>query len=377
VKSVETDLVEEIARQTLADLCGLHPKVVRAALAHAGGSYTRIVRPKKDGGVRIINAPHKSLKMAQRKALAFLYHWETDPHLFAFMPGRSPVANARYHIWLNHFVPDWILRLDLRNAFPSVVDRSLQKMFNDLFSPAGLERFLADTEESQRTRELLEAAFWREETDGLAEAYHLQEAIYQEFIRLLVKLSTFEGQLPQGAPTSPYLLNLTLVWSRIIEKVAQLCQEHDFLFTVYSDDFTVSSLAAEIPRSFIRDLEKIICQGGQFKVNPQKTRLNHRRLQAHQITGVKLTYGPDGKPRLTLSQRKLNRRRGQIHRAAAMLRAGRLPDPVEDNMTISQVQGWISWILDVHRNGTIPTRIREPIAEFKEAWQEYKAKRGK
>ena len=56
---------------------------------------------------------------------------------------------------------------------------------------------------------------------------------------ILSLLCTYEGYLPQGAPTSPYLSNLIL--RDFDKKIQQICSSLNYTYTRYADDITISS----------------------------------------------------------------------------------------------------------------------------------------
>ena len=56
---------------------------------------------------------------------------------------------------------------------------------------------------------------------------------------ILTSLCTFDGELPQGAVTSPYLANLILYHLDI--RLNGLCSRKDIVYTRYADDLSFSS----------------------------------------------------------------------------------------------------------------------------------------
>ena len=153
--------------------------------------YRLIKIPKKDGSFRSIHAPCAPLKSFQRRFLKdFLYNFTLAGQggvIFGFRPFHSCVSNAAYH---SHRKSDYVLKLDLKDAFPSVTEKHLRELF----------------------REILASRLGRSEVSG-------------EFIEFLLPLLTYNGVLPQGAPTSPYLLNLVLCHSGLIAKIREFLKE--------------------------------------------------------------------------------------------------------------------------------------------------------
>jgi RNA-directed DNA polymerase len=145
----------------LAHVTALNLSVVASMGAAPARHYTTFRIPKRNGGSREISAPRPALKHVQlwihTALLSALIPHEAS---HGFAPGRSIVTNASPHVGA-----ELILKLDLRDFFPSISRRQVQ----GIFRRAG---------------------------------YTVPVA------RLLTSLTTFGGGLPQGAPTSPALANL-------------------------------------------------------------------------------------------------------------------------------------------------------------------------
>jgi RNA-directed DNA polymerase len=84
--------------------------------------------------------------------------------------------------------------------------------------------------------------------------------------RILTKLTTYKGMLPQGTPTSPYLANL--VFAKAGRQIQVLCESNHLTFTTFVDDITISSKTDFQP--LINDIIDIIKDNG-FKISHDKT----------------------------------------------------------------------------------------------------------
>lgn len=360
---------QDVTCRLMAKCCSLDSHLIVCAIEaiqqSETGGYTTTRLSKKSGGFRTIDEPCEPLKLVQASLLHFLYRWPTDERMFGFQPGCSPVGNARYHIWEVEFgrdrkkikvVPRWILTVDLKDAFPSVKADLLEAMYREMFEKSRLNRF-----------------------PGLKSAEI--DSVYEEFIELMLQLTVYRGQLPQGAPTSPYLLNLALLWTGVVQRIVDICsaRKATLKFSIYADDITISSLKVKFSDSFIRKLIAAIEESGWFEVNPKKTLRNSRKYKAHKITGVVLTTGEDGKPKLTLPQRTLRSWRGVIHRAAVELREFNQPDFESNYATISRALGYVAWIKDVYRSSgqQMPPSVRTVVEEFEEVWSQLQQRRRK
>ena len=132
---------------------------------------------------------------------------------------------------------------------------------------------------------------------------------------LLAFLTTWEDVLPQGAPTSPALLNLAL--RNFDDELLGLAKRIRAAATRYVDDITISC-ARQIPARTLGDLEAIAGRHG-FALNPKKTRWQESRRAAIEITGLKLVELPDSGQFVVRLPRKTRLRfRGTLFRSAQM-----------------------------------------------------------
>ena len=153
--------------------------------------YHTFTIAKKSGKGRSIAAPNKKLKHLQRVILRRLLA-KLDPHPMStgFRKGISFVENARVHQ-----SQGVVVKIDLVDFFPSI------------------------------TREKVYA-------------YFRQIGWNRKASRLLADLTTYEGKLPQGAPTSPALSNL--VNYRLDARISKLASNRGGIYSRYADDITLS-----------------------------------------------------------------------------------------------------------------------------------------
>jgi RNA-directed DNA polymerase len=215
-------------------------------------AYHWVAKPK--GGWRLIEAPKKTLKQVQRKILKEILE-KVPPHDAAhgFLAGRSIVTNAKPHVG-QHVVLKW----DLRNFYPSV----------------GFSRVVAILRSLGYGRE---AAIWlaRLMTTALPANAPFPPTEPSAMLPYLRR------HLPQGAPTSPALANLSAF--RLDVRLHGLARSFGARYTRYADDLTFSgderfarSLKVFIP------LVRQICREERFQLHPRKRRI----LRAHQRQAV-------------------------------------------------------------------------------------------
>jgi RNA-directed DNA polymerase len=165
--------------------------ITEAELRAVPISYFTYQIPKRRGGVRTIRAPSAELKALQRRILhRLLRRLRAHECATGFERGHSIVTNA-----LPHVGQEVVVRLDLRDFFPSITARRVEGYFRRIGWDA-------------------------------------------EAAALLTMLCTYEGSLPQGAPTSPRLSNL--VNHQLDARLCALAAARGAVYSRYADDMTLS-----------------------------------------------------------------------------------------------------------------------------------------
>lgn len=189
---------------------------------------------KKRGGTRTISAPMKGLKRMQRRVadvLSVPYCPKRCVH--GFVPKRGIITNAGVHKGKR-----FVINLDLKDFFPSIhIGRVIGALSSE---PFGLQKEVAVT---------------------------------------LAQICTFQGVLPQGAPSSPILSNI--ICRSLDNALLSLAKECRADYTRYADDITISTNRHQIPEQlgkiegecFVPSarLRQIIEDAG-FVLNEEKTR---------------------------------------------------------------------------------------------------------
>lgn len=101
--------------------------------------------------------------------------------------------------------------------------------------------------------------------DAVLKAFQ-QLGIPYQVSKLLVDLCAHEGQLPQGAPTSPLISNL--IWARPARRMRGFADQHGFDHTISGDDVFISG--ARRVKKFKNLLKRTIQEEG-FCVSERKT----------------------------------------------------------------------------------------------------------
>lgn len=238
----------------LADRKGLNRRNGSPLLRH----YHYRVLEKAGGASRLIEAPKPMLKQAQRRILDEILN-RIPPHAAAhgFLPGRSIKTFAAPHVGRRV-----VLRLDLRDFFPSIPAARIEALFRTVGCPDSVSQLLAGLCTTSAPHELCKP--------GLE--------IYRH------------RHLPQGAPTSPALANLCAY--RADCRLAGLATAAGARYTRYADDLAFSGgedFERRVSR-FSAHAAAILLEEG-FHVHHRKTRVMRQGVRQHLaglVTNAKL-----------------------------------------------------------------------------------------
>ncbi len=208
-------------------------------------TYKNYTIKKKRGGTRQIFAPEKQLKSIQKRLNYFLqayYLWikPYEVHGFVVNPHYlgthcNIVENAKVHVNRK-----FVLNIDLKDFFPSISARQVKDIFSSSY-------------------------------------FNYNEQISTA----LTLLTTYEGKLPIGAPTSPVISNF--ICFQLDTDLITFCKQNNLTFTRYADDLTFSSDTA-ISNNNTLDIINII-KKNNFEINEKKIRLK-TSYRKQTVTGL-------------------------------------------------------------------------------------------
>lgn len=302
---------------TWLDLSAADVKTARA-MAQSEDGYDVWEISKGNGKTRTITSPKAELKEVQQRILSrLLYHIPVSNAAHGFVPGRSIVTNG-----LSHLSAQYLLNLDLADAFPSVNKRRIVVGLQ-----IGLGRVIKKF--------------------GL----RCSKEVREEITELMADLCTYNDQLPQGAPTSGYLLNIACLTldRRIFDVLGTL--DSTITFTRYADDLTFSS-REPLPETLLPQIKKVIRRAG-YRWNPKKThQAAANKGQNIEVCGLRI----DGE-QLRIPPAKMKTYRSVLRRAANTIETGQL-----DDTTRQQIQGIVGFVTMVY--GDLPRTISVPYESF-------------
>ena len=258
--------------QYLASRLGIPLRELRTIAKDANRHYCEFsLFNREKGKIRYLKVPDKELKKIQRRILRrVLTEFPLPDSLHGGISGRSPRTNAEAHLGKN-----LVINLDVRDFFPSVDHRQVAEMFRRDFG-CGRE------------------ARW-----------------------LLTRLTTVDGQLPQGAPTSTMIANILLA-----TPVDTLIECHATRlgvdYTRFVDDITFSGKCADelISRTAraISGVDLRIWRNGKLKITPRSHRQEVTGLTVNSLGGSSVSRTKRARIRASIFQLNLTQEQKQFER---------------------------------------------------------------
>jgi len=224
-------------------------------------------QPRTHGHQRLLEKPKHRLKAVQRSILREILNRvpvHTSAH--GFCRGRSCRTSV-----MPHLGQDVLLRLDLKNFFPSINRARVQAVFRSLGYPSGVSRALAGLCTHGTSARLAGRTFQQLPWDS----------------RKLLS----GPHLPQGAPTSPALANLC-AW-HFDSRLHGLAQRLHLHYTRYADDLAISgTINHHYLARIVQPLIGAIALEEGFRLNYRKTR-TMTRAQRQSFCGITVNVRPN------------------------------------------------------------------------------------
>jgi len=249
-----TELTTLLTRDDVARLLGLSMRELTWwiwALRESRRYHEFEIDRRSGGKPRLIQTPIKPIRDMQETLRPMLDEvYEPWPHVHGFVEGRSAVTNATVHRRQR-----WILRIDIKDFFPSINFGRVRGMF-------------------------------------MAYPFDLPEDV----ATVLAQICCYKGGLPQGAPTSPVISNL--ICRGLDKQLAHFARSAHCSYSRYADDMCFSTGRRDFPRVLAEvverrpvlnpDLRGIVSDSG-FAINEEKTRLMPR-YQRQRVTGLVVNH---------------------------------------------------------------------------------------
>jgi retron-type reverse transcriptase len=252
--------VSDIELEWFADLKRMNARAKRGELQH----YHYRVLTKKSGNIRLIEAPKERLRELQRVILREILE-QIPSHAAAhgFVKGRSIKTFAAPHVGRRV-----VLRMDLRDFFPSISGPRVQALFRTAGYPDAVADRLGGICTNAASRRMWKTLGKGLDPPAMAEA----RALYAW------------PHLPQGAPTSPALANICS-W-RVDCRLSGLADAAGATYTRYADDLAFSGdeeFERCVERFALRAAAILLEEG--FQVHHRKTRVMRKGVRQY-LAGI-------------------------------------------------------------------------------------------
>ncbi len=415
---------QEVAFGLLAGVCQADLKKIHQAFDEVD-NYTVYQKLKRNGGYRTISVPPDGLKEVQQKLLTWLYRLhkrrsyyaneknrfllcykkvlahELDARIHGSMPKKSIASACRYHSVTN---ANFVLEIDLKDAYPSVTTEVLYSTLHNLFLADCKAVFVTYEERRHAGRKFSKDEYlkyplfankhcfeFRKLIRGwIREGKTLEETpiaeIMHHFTSWLCTLVTHDGRTPQGVPTSGFLLNLVLSETKLLRTIAK-SEDRNRKVSVYVDNFIITTMKKP-DRHMIESINEMISLTGIFRNNPAKTKVYDLRNMSAPLLGMKLakrkagsdemhwldertTRGLQRRKRLggeweitclTLSKKRQKQYRAFLRRCVV--------GPVSDEQ-MARANGYIGHIVSVYGWPVLhmPATLRRVVQDFRTTFE--------
>lgn len=237
-KLLENDIPVIYDINHLSLLTGFELKYIQKVIYSEEYFYSKFKIAKSTGGERTINMPSYELKELQRWILDnILIKIKISDYAMGFVKGKSIIDNATVH--LNQ---KCIINIDLQDFFNTIKFENIYSVFHN-------------------------CGYTKEVSFSLA------------------KIATYQGVLPQGAPTSPMLSNIVCI--HMDKRLKGLADSFNAKYSRYADDITFSG---EPLISKMLPTARKILENENFTVNEAKNRITFAH-QRQEVTGITINNG--------------------------------------------------------------------------------------
>ncbi len=255
-----------------------------AAIADSASTYYRPFSKLAKGKSRVIDNPVDDLKWLQNKIFrGFVRDFPMPAHVQGGVKGRSAHTNAAFHLGARTLV-----RVDIASFFRSVTNRQVYGVWIKYFGCS------------------------------------------PPVARLLTRITTYNGYLPQGASTSPGLSNLVLLDADKLILEAARWTGSTLVYTRYIDDLGISG---DVPFFLVQNIATILSRHG-FRIGRKKVEIMRAGKVSQEITGLAVDSG-------AVSVRRAKR---DLIRAEVFSLQAEDPSKVKTRKRIGSVLGRIAFV---------------------------------
>lgn len=314
--------------------------------------YTDLSIKRRNGRrMREISIPDPTLMEVQRWILhQILAMLPTHHSSYAYTTGKSILHCAKRHLGAN-----WIVKLDIRNFFPTITEAQAYTIFKG----AGYQPLVSLELARICTR-------YAAHVDYIDSRRYRVTPHYPQYATIRAYKRPFLGFLPQGAPTSGALANLAS--STLDVKLTELANQHDCVYTRYADDLIFSS-----GRAFDRDMALLIVKAARRILRSERFVMHEQKTSIIPPAARKLVLGllVDG-DRIRVSKRLRSRINTHIRGVEVF---GLSPHVTHAQFSsidgfVRHVSGLLAFVHDIEPEWTAQVQARWQAALRRNGWTE-------
>jgi RNA-directed DNA polymerase len=254
---------------------------------HPTSQYHECAIPQGKDKFRMVRPPSERLKAVQRRIVKrVLDELGYSGAAHGGVPGRSTLSNAAVHRGQRT-----LAALDVKKFYDNVDHRRVYRMLRD------------------------------------------EHGFGHDVARLLTRLTTLKGALPQGAASSPSLANVFMT-KAVDDPLGMLARAHGLRYTRYVDDLAFSG---ERPQVAINEAARLLSARG-LKLNKKKIHVAGRENR-QVLTGLIVNDGE----RVSIPKRQRDRIRAAIHE----LKQAKLAER-EFEKAVRSIRGRIAYVGRFH-----------------------------
>jgi len=233
--SAEKPLERDMSLSQLALAIGVSPRLLTSFTHKAENHYRTFSIGKKGGGEREIASPRFFLKTIQYWIKSYiLCHLDIHEACHAYLQGKSIISNAEQHVG-----KPFVANIDIEDFFGSITRDHVFRLLR-------------------------------------------KNEIGEKLSGVVANLVTYEGCVPQGAPTSPDISNALLY--DFDDAMSEYCEQSGLSCSRYADDITISGNDRGAIVSAISRCATLL-EGHSLKLKDEKTRISSNRA-SQRVTGV-------------------------------------------------------------------------------------------
>lgn len=233
--TADSPLDRDMSLSQLALAIGVSPRLLTSFTHKTENHYRTFSIGKKGGGEREIASPRFFLKTVQYWIKSYIVcHLDIHEACHAYLYGKSIITNAEHHVG-----KPFVANIDIEDFFGSITRDHVFRLLR-------------------------------------------KNEIGEKLSGVVANLVTYEGSVPQGAPTSPDISNALLY--DFDKAMSEYCEESGLSYSRYADDITISGSDKWGIVSAIARCAKLL-EGYSLKLKDEKTRIASNKA-SQRVTGV-------------------------------------------------------------------------------------------